>query len=54
MMAKSAAANKVVVDGALTVAVQGNFVFQWQVSMMVAAQVNLFFGVLLWLQPVFD
>ena len=54
MMAKRTAANSGVVDGALTLAVQGNLVFQWQVSMMVAAQGNLAFGVLLWLQPVFD
>ena len=54
MMAKRTAANRVVVDGALTLAVQGNLVFQWQVSIMVAAQGNLAFGVLLWLQPVFD
>ena len=54
MAESSAAANSGVVDGALTLAVQGNLVFQWQVSMMVAAQGNLAFGVLLWLQPVFD
>ena len=53
-MAKGTAASRVVVDGALTVAVQDNLVFQWQVSIMVAAQSNLVFGVLLWLQPVID